>query len=275
VPAAAGPALASGEPVLLVSAEAWLLELLSLQLRAAGCFPLAAASADAGRRLLAQVVPALLVLDLDGLPAADLDWALQPLQAHDGVTVPLVPLVPHVPQVHHVPQMPRMPQVPHVHHVPLILLGDATLATAMQAHASLCQPKPFEPRELVQQLLHVLRPATAGERPAPLQCGAVELARDQPTLRLRRGKGWVEIELPRTEHRLLSCLLAEPARVHSREDICTAVWADNPVDLRTVDQYVRRLWRSLAVAGAADLVKTVNGSGYRISPEALSLKEFT
>lgn len=248
VPAAAGSALASGEPVLLVSAEAWLLELLSLQLRAAGCFPLAAASADAGRRLLAQVVPALLVLDLDGLPAADLAWALQIVQVDDGHAVPLVPL---------------------------ILLGDATLATAMQARASLCQPKPFEPRELVQQLLRVLRPATAGERPAPLQCGAVELARDQPTLRLRCGKGWVEIELPRTEHRLLSCLLAEPARVHSREDICTAVWAGNPVDLRTVDQYVRRLRRSLAVAGAADLVKTVNGSGYRISPEALSLKEFS
>jgi len=257
VPAAAGSALASGEPVLLVSAEAWLLELLSLQLRAAGCFPLAAASAEEGRRLLAQVVPALLVLDLDGLTAADLDWALQPLQADDE----------HV--------VPSGPSVPLVRLMPLVLLGDATLATAMQARASLCQPKPFEPRELVQQLLRVLRPATAGERPAPLQCGAVELARDQPTLRLRRGKGWVEIELPRTEHRLLSCLLAEPARVHSREDICTAVWADNPVDLRTVDQYVRRLRRSLAVAGAADLVKTVNGSGYRISPEALSLKEFS
>jgi DNA-binding response OmpR family regulator len=242
----AGPAATVGEPVLLVSAEPWLLELLSLQLRAAACFPLAAASIDEGRRLLAQVVPALLVLDLDGLPAAGLAWAAQQAQPEAGRALPLV------------------------------LLGQAQKlqAAATRAHlaaASLCQPKPFEPRELVQQLLGLLRPAAAHERLAPLQCGAVELAQDQPTLRLRRGKAWVEVDLPRTEHRLLSCLLAEPSRVHSREDICRAVWAEHPVDLRTVDQYVRRLRRSLATAGLADLVKTVNGSGYRINATAPSL----
>lgn len=248
---AAGPAL--GEPVLLVSAESWLLELLSLQLRGAGCFPLAVPSAAEGRRVLAHVVPALLVLDLDGLSPDDLAWALQQAAsvAPEGALA-----------------------------LPLVLLGEATPAQARvrQAHAqgqaaaaSLCQSKPFEPRELVQSLLALLRPPLPGERLAPLQCGAVELAQDQPTLRLRRGKAWVELDLPRTEHRLLSCLLAEPARVHSREDICRAVWAEHPVDLRTVDQYVRRLRRSLANAGVADLVKTVNGSGYRINPAAPSL----
>ena len=238
-PVRADTGAAQGEPVLLVSAEPWLLELLSLQLRAAGCFPLAVASVAEGRRLLAQVVPALLVLDLDGVSADDLAWAMQQaqrVQPDSGCAVPLA------------------------------LLGEAT-----PAQASLCQPKPFEPRELVQSLLRVLRPAAAGERLAPLQCGSVELAQDQPTLRLRRGKAWVELDLPRTEHRLLSCLLAEPARVHSREDICRAVWAEHPVGLRTVDQYVRRLRRSLATAGVADLVKTVNGSGYRINPAAPSL----
>ena len=241
--AESGPAL--GEAVLLVSAEPWLLDLLSLHLRAAGCFPLAVPNIAEGRRLLAHVVPALMVLDLDGLGADDLAWAAQQLQPDSG------------------------------HAVQLVLLGDAAPAQATpgQTHAArarLCRPKPFEPRELVQSLLRVLRPAAAGERLAPLQCGDVELAQDQPTLRLRRGKAWVELDLPRTEHRLLSCLLAEPARVHSREDICRAVWAQNPVDLRTVDQYVRRLRRSLASAGVADLVKTVNGSGYRINPAAPS-----
>ena len=241
------PAL--GEPVLLVSAELWLMELLSLQLRAAGCFPLAVPNAMEGRRLLTHVVPALLVLDLDGLSADDLAWGLEragKMQPHSG------------------------------HALPLVLLGENTPAQAQlfiahAAQASLCQPKPFEPRELVQGLLRVLRPTAVGERLAPLQCGAVELAQDQPTLRLRRGKAWVELDLPRTEHRLLSCLLAEPARVHSRADICRAVWTEHPVDLRTVDQYVRRLRRSLATAGVDDLVKTVNGSGYRINPAAPSL----
>jgi len=238
------PALAASEPVLLVSAEPCLLELLSLQLRAAGCFPLTAADADEGRRLLAQVVPALWVLDLDGLPAASLAWALQQVQPEGGRAVPRVPLV---------------------------LLGSTPPKRAHVAAASLYQPKPIAPRELVHQLLRLLRPAAGHQRLAPLQCGAVELAQDQPTLRLRRGKAWFELDLPRTEHRLLSCLLAEPARVHSREDICRAVWAEHAVDLRTVDQYVRRLRRSLSTAGVADLVKTVNGSGYRINPAAHSL----
>ena len=239
-----GPAL--GEPVLLVSAEPWLLELLSLQLRAAGCFPLAVPNIAEGRRLLAHVVPALMVLDVDGLGADDLDWAAQQVQPDSGHAVPLV-LLGDAPPV--LPAAPALATPDYIH----------------AARARLCQPKPFEPRELVQSLLRMLRPA-ACERLAPLQCGDVELAQDQPTLRLRRGKAWVELDLPRTEHRLLSCLLAEPARVHSREDICRAVWAQNPVDLRTVDQYVRRLRRSLATAGVADLVKTVNGSGYRINP---------
>ena len=242
-PSRADPA-AVGEPVLLVSAEPWLLELLSLQLRGAGCFPLAVADVGEGQRLLAQVVPALLVLDLDGLPAAGLAWAAQQARAD------------------------------RAHALPLVLLGRAEAPAAARAHlaaARFCEPKPFEPRELVDKLLRLLRPPAAPERRAPLQCGAVELALDQPTLRLRRGRAWVELDLPRTEHRLLSCLLAEPARVHSREDICRAVWAEHPVDLRTVDQYVRRLRRSLATAGVADLVKTVNGSGYRINPAGPSL----
>jgi two-component system phosphate regulon response regulator PhoB len=72
------------------------------------------------------------------------------------------------------------------------------------------------------------------------------------------------VDLPWTEHRLLSFLLSGADKAHSREAIRDAVWHDAPVDLRTVDQYIRRLRRSLDAAGARELVKTLSGVGYRL-----------
>lgn len=99
---------------------------------------------------------------------------------------------------------------------------------------------------------------------------SIELDQRQPTVRLLRPDGWYSLDLPWTQHRLLGFLLANPKRIHSREEIRDAVWSDAPVDLRTVDQYVRRLRQSLGDAGARDLVKTVTGFGYRIELTALS-----
>jgi DNA-binding response OmpR family regulator len=133
--------------------------------------------------------------------------------------------------------------------------------------------KPLEMAGLMRQLLRLLRPATdiAGARNRQrLRVGALELDRQRPVLRLRRAEGWAEVDLPWTEHRLLACLLADAGRACSRPDIRDAVWRDADVHLRTVDQYVRRLRRTLARAGAPGLVKTVNGLGYRLDLNALA-----
>ncbi len=58
----------AGKAVLLVAAEPFVRELMATQLRAAGCFPMAVASADEGKRLAAQMVPDLIVTLLDVEP---------------------------------------------------------------------------------------------------------------------------------------------------------------------------------------------------------------
>lgn len=251
--AAVLPPLPAAAPVrrtvLLVVADPQLRELLALHLRAAGCFPMTAADAAEARRLAAQVVPDLALLDADGLGAADIAWACALPPADTGRPVPVA------------------------------LLGAGPLPAGPSANptgaALLRVAKPLEPRGLMRQLLRLMRPAAEGAAPATrtrtrLRAGALELDRQRPVLRLRRAEGWAEIDLPWTEHRLLACLLADAGRACSRPDIRDAVWRDTAVNLRTVDQYVRRLRHTLARAGAPGMVKTVNGLGYRLDLAALA-----
>ncbi|MDO9091598.1 MAG: winged helix-turn-helix domain-containing protein [Rubrivivax sp.] len=248
-PQLAGPAagVRAGKTVLLVSAEPFVRELLATHLRAAGCFPMAVASAEEGRRLAAQLVPDLIVLDLDANADGGAAWLPRTSGRSNGKAVRTV-----------------------------VLKADVDLrcgADRLHCDADLCVAKPFEPRELVRQLLRLLRPARIEEqrpraRPA-LKAAAIELDRQQPTVRLLLPGGWQSLDLPWTEHRLLAFLLADTTRARSRDAIRDAVWSDAPVDLRTVDQYVRRLRRRLDAAGARDLVKTVKGFGYALDLEAL------
>lgn len=243
-PLYAGSAAAprAGKTVLLVAGEPFVRELMAAHLRAAGCFPMAVASAEEGQRLAAQVVPDMIVIDVDGAPTPHADWALQLARATKGKAVHTVMLSSGVSQ--------------------------ACGTDGLQCGASLCVAKPLEPRELMRQLLRLLRPPRAAEqRPRarpPLKAASIELDRQQPTVRLLRPDGWQTLDLPWTEHRLLAFLLADAERVRSREEIRDAVWSEAPVDLRSVDQYVRRLRHSLEAAGARGLVKTVKGVGYRL-----------
>jgi DNA-binding response OmpR family regulator len=103
-----------------------------------------------------------------------------------------------------------------------------------------------------------------------LRAGGVEVDLHAPTVRIHRGADVMLVDLPVTEHRLLSFLLQTPGHARSREEICHGVWPGTRVDLRTVDQYVRRLRRSLQRAGAAAIVQTLNRYGYRVEPALLA-----
>jgi DNA-binding response OmpR family regulator len=128
--------------------------------------------------------------------------------------------------------------------------------------------KPFEPRKLVRDLLRLMdHPQRQEHRPParpPLKMDGVELDREQPSVRLRLHDGWRTVDLPWTEHRLLTFLLSGAGKAHSRKAIRDAVWHDAPGVLRTVDQSIRRLRRRLEGAGARERVKTVSGVGYRL-----------
>lgn len=245
---ARNPVPRSRKTVLLVTEEPLVRELLSAHLRAAGCFPMAVATVEEGRRLSAQVVPDLIVCDADSQPCIGTAWAIDVARASPGKVVHVAVLASDV--------------------------AGACGSDGAACGASLCVGKPIEPRELVHRLLRLLRQARPSEprlRPrTTTKAPSIEIDHVQASVRLLRPDGWYSLDLPRTEHRLLRCLLEESDRIHSREEIRDAVWGETPVDLRTVDQYVRRLRRSLAAADARDLVKTVNGFGYRIELGALA-----
>lgn len=228
--------------VLLVAAAPFFRDFMAIQLRRAGCFPMPVHSAHEGRRLAAEMVPDLIVLDLDSGAEVDAQWAARLARSPTGKRARLAMLTAD-PAQHCGPQGER-------------------------CGADLCVTKPVEPRELVRDLLRLMRPPRAQpQRPRarpPLKGDGIELDREQPTVRLRLHDGWRTVDLPWTEHRLLAFLLSGADKAHSREAIRDAVWRDTPVDLRTVDQCIRRLRRSLDAAGARELVKTLSGVGYRL-----------
>lgn len=117
--------------------------------------------------------------------------------------------------------------------------------------------KPFSPRELVARVRSVLRRTTGPEAvERPLVVGAVRL---DPG----RRRAWVddaEVTLTATEFDLLAHLMRSPGRVHSREQLLSAVWGyAATAGVRTVDVHVAQVRGKL---GTGSPIRTVRGVGY-------------
>lgn len=74
------------------------------------------------------------------------------------------------------------------------------------------------------------------------------------------------LPLTRLEFDLLLFLAERPRQVFTRAQLLTGVWGYDHTGERTVDVHVRRL--RLKLDGAAPLITTVYGVGYRLSDEA-------
>jgi len=71
-----------------------------------------------------------------------------------------------------------------------------------------------------------------------------------------------EVDLTRTEFRLLECLLRQPGRAFSRSHLMDAAIGEGAVVLeRTIDVHIKTLRRKLGPEG--DFIETVRGVGYR------------
>ena len=120
--------------------------------------------------------------------------------------------------------------------------------------------KPFSARELTLRVEALLRrskaePVSASRR---ISVGPVELDREAH----RVFSDGVEVDLTRLEYRLLEVLLERRGRVQTRRQLLQAVWDTNAaIETRTVDMHVARLRTKLG--GAASLIETVRGIGYR------------
>lgn len=148
--------------------------------------------------------------------------------------------------------------------LPIILLTGRTLeedlAIGMENGADDFVTKPFSPRELGVRVRAVLRRRAGDSTRRGLQVGAVTLDERGFTVRV----GADQVEVPRSEYRLLKFLLQHPDQVFSRAELLDKVWhAHGTLDERTVDVHVLRLRKVLREAGA--LLKTVRGLGYKLS----------
>jgi two-component system response regulator MprA len=71
------------------------------------------------------------------------------------------------------------------------------------------------------------------------------------------------LELTQTEFDLLTFLVGNPERVHSRQTIMDRVWGfDLGAASNTLAVYIGYLRRKLEAAGAPPLIQTVRGLGY-------------
>lgn len=105
-----------------------------------------------------------------------------------------------------------------------------------------------------------------------LKAGPFQVDGPHRLVRWRGPQGWRPIDLTDVERRLMCQLLAAAGQVCSRSDIAAGVWGSQAHNLRTVDQCVRRLRRSMLAAGVPDCIRTVRGVGYRLVPAVASAR---
>ncbi|MDQ6849550.1 MAG: response regulator transcription factor [Actinomycetota bacterium] len=118
--------------------------------------------------------------------------------------------------------------------------------------------KPFGFDELLARMRAVLRRAATGGT-GRLGCGRIGV----DVAGRRAYVDGQEVILTGKEFDILACLALEPGRVVSREEIFDRVWDEHWYGPRKVlDVHMAALRRKL---GAADLVETVYGRGFRLS----------
>jgi two-component system OmpR family response regulator len=128
--------------------------------------------------------------------------------------------------------------------------------------------KPFSMRELLARVGAVLRRARAESPDAarPERESIGEFVIDRAARRvLLAGR---EVKLTNREFDLLSFLIANPGRVHSRDLLLQQVWGyEFAGDRKTVDVHVRWLREKFQARAPFEIV-TVRGSGYRLDRQA-------
>lgn len=74
------------------------------------------------------------------------------------------------------------------------------------------------------------------------------------------------VHLAPIEYKILELLMLNPGLAFSRERLAEAAWGeDTSIDIRTVDQKIRRIRSALNRGPAPDPIRSVRGKGYKFS----------
>jgi two-component system, OmpR family, response regulator MprA len=146
--------------------------------------------------------------------------------------------------------------------LPILMLtarsGTADRVRGLDTGADDYLVKPFAYSELLARVRALLR--RAAPPPAILQFADVTL--EVETREVRRG-GRI-IPLTAREFELLAHFLRHPRLVLTRDQLLSAVWADEETDDNVVAVYIGYLRTKLDGAGAPRLIQTVRGFGYSL-----------
>lgn len=225
--------------ILIVDDEPAIREMLTFSLSEAGFDVKEAADAGQARRMLAESLPDVLLLDwmLPGMSGVDLARMLRKSET--------------------------------TRRLPVIMLTargeEADKLKGLDSGADDYVTKPFSPRELVARINAVLRRTAPISADEPLLVAGLRL--DPASHRVTAGE--VELDVGPTEFRLLQFFMSHTERVYGRAQLLDQVWGDMvEVEERTVDVHIRRLRKALSPSGHDRLIQTVRGSGYRLSSRA-------
>jgi two-component system phosphate regulon response regulator PhoB len=221
--------------IMIVDDEADVVDMLVINLRAAGFQVIAVEDGAAALAKARNEAPSLIVLDL---------------------------------------MLPRMPGLEicrvlksdvATRHIPVIMLTakaeEVDKIVGLELGADDYVTKPFSPRELILRINRSLR------RGKDKVVGVEKIVIGELTLDHTRHEVLVKnrpVDLTATEFRLLALLMERRGRVQGRDSLLNDVWGyESVIDTRTVDTHVRRLREKLGPL--ASYIETIRGVGYRIS----------
>ncbi|GAB4240673.1 MAG: response regulator transcription factor [Candidatus Methylacidiphilales bacterium] len=221
--------------ILVIDDEPDVLDILAINLKAAGFSVVTADNGSVGLNKAKSEVPALIVLDLM-LPQMSGIEVCKALRRDSATAkIPIIMLTAKSDEVDRI--------------VGLELGADDYVA------------KPFSPREIVLRIQSVLRRSSGAQEPLErLKIGNLHLDHARHEVLLNGAP----IVLTHTEFKLLAILMERRGRVQSRDRLLNDVWGyESVIDTRTVDTHIRRLREKLGEA--AHYIETIRGVGYRIT----------